>query len=257
MRASSDEVIVGSETEDPAKRFEVMSSIALVLGEQVSIKTSGLTGRLTGNINVRSGYDAVTRATGELSVEEGKYVAYAHTMDITRGRLIFTGGPVDDPGIDIRAIHKFPDVTAGVNVRGTLLQPHLSFFSEPSLAQAEIVSLLLSGSLSATPTRPNGGGQQLPHIVQGGADSRLGESKHRNMSVIQEVGVESVLLLDDTSLVLGGKLSFANVSRARTCGVEPHGEPERTQAALQPRRSLDHTHGSGPGARRRPALYHR
>ena len=203
VRASSDEIIVGSEAADPAKRFEVMTAISLVLGDQVSIKTSGLTGRLKGSITVRSGYDAVTRATGELSIEEGKYVAYAHNMDVTRGRLIFTGGPVDDPGIDIRAIHKFPDVTAGVNVRGTLLQPHLSFFSEPSLAQAEIVSLLLSGSLSTTPTRPNGAASNTA-LVQGGAILAQELGQHVG---IQEVGVESDLLTNDTSLVLGRYLS--------------------------------------------------
>jgi translocation and assembly module TamB len=203
VRASSDEVIVGSETEDPAKRFEVVTSIALALGDHVSIATSGLTGRLTGSITVRSGYDAVTRATGELSVEEGKYAAYAHNMDIQRGRLIFTGGPVDDPGIDIRAIRKFPDVTAGVNVRGTLLQPRLSFFSEPSLAQADIVSLLLSGSLSTSPTRPNGAASNTA-LVQGGA--MLAQELGQHVG-IQEVGVESNLLTNDTSVVLGRYLS--------------------------------------------------
>jgi translocation and assembly module TamB len=203
VRASSDEVIVGSPTEDPVQRFEVVTTITLSLGDHVSIQTSGLTGRLTGNITVRSGYDAVTRATGELSVEEGKYVAYAHNMDIQRGRLIFTGGPVDDPGIDIRAIRKFPDVTAGVNVRGTLLQPRLSFFSEPSLAQSEIVSLLLSGSLSTTPTRPNGAASNAA-LVQGGAMLAAELGQHVG---IQEVGVESDLLTNDTSLVLGRYLS--------------------------------------------------
>ena len=203
VRASSDEVIVGSQTEDPAKRFEVVTAITLSLGDHVSIQTSGLTGRLTGNITVRSGYDAVTRATGELSVEEGKYRAYAHNMDIRHGRLIFTGGPVDDPGIDISAVRKFPDVTAGVNVRGTLLQPRLSFFSEPSLAQAEIVSLLLSGSLSTTPTRPNGAASNTA-LVQGGAMLAAELGQHVG---IQEVGVESNLLTSDTSVVLGRYLS--------------------------------------------------
>jgi translocation and assembly module TamB len=203
VRASSDEVIVGSQTEDPTKRFEVVTAITLGLGDHVSIETSGLTGRLTGNITVRSGYDAVTRATGELSVEEGKYRAYAHNMDIRHGRLIFTGGPVDDPGIDISAVRKFPDVTAGVNVRGTLLQPRLSFFSEPSLAQAEIVSLLLSGSLSTTPTRPNGAASNTA-LVQGGAMLAAELGQHVG---IQEVGVESNLLTSDTSVVLGRYLS--------------------------------------------------
>jgi translocation and assembly module TamB len=203
VRASSDEVIVGSQEDDPAKRFEVVTTITLSLGDHVNIQTSGLSGRLTGNVTVRSGYDAVTRATGELSVEEGKYVAYAHNMDIQRGRLLFTGGPVDDPGIDIRAIRKFPDVTAGVNVRGTLLQPRLSFFSEPSLAQAEIVSLLLSGSLSTTPTRQNGAASNAA-LVQGGAMLAAELGQHVG---IQEVGVESDLLTNDTSLVLGRYLS--------------------------------------------------
>jgi translocation and assembly module TamB len=203
VRSSSDEVIVGSETEDPTKRFEVVTNVTLSLGDHVHIHTQGLTGRLTGNIAVRSGYDAVTRATGELSVEEGKYVAYAHNMDIRRGRLIFTGGPVDDPGIDIQAVRKFPDVTAGVNVRGTLLQPRLSFFSEPSLAQSEIVSLLLSGSLTTTPTRPNGAASNAA-LVQGGAMLAAEVGQHVG---IQNVGVESDLLTNDTSLVLGRYLS--------------------------------------------------
>ena len=79
---------------------------------------------------------------------DGKYFAYARKLDIQRGRLIFTGGPIDDPGVDLRAQKQFPDVTAGVNVRGTLQQPRMSFFSDPPLPQSQIVSLILSGSAS-------------------------------------------------------------------------------------------------------------
>ncbi|HUI60734.1 MAG TPA: translocation/assembly module TamB domain-containing protein, partial [Steroidobacteraceae bacterium] len=114
VRSSSDEVIVGQEQKDPSKRFEVVSSIMLSLGDRVSIDTTGLTGRLTGNITVRSGYEPTTNATGELSIEQGKYTAYARKLDIQRGRLIFTGGPIDNPGVDLRAVKQFPDVTAGV-----------------------------------------------------------------------------------------------------------------------------------------------
>ena len=83
----------------------------------MNIQTQGLTGRLTGNIAVRSGYDAITRATGELSIEEGKYVAYAHNMDIRRGRLIFTGGPVDRPqGSQMRVAARLRGETARVRL---------------------------------------------------------------------------------------------------------------------------------------------
>src|SRR2546430_7456441 len=53
VRASPYEVIVGSEVEDPAKRFEAMSAITLVLGDKVNIDTSGLTGRLTDRKSTR------------------------------------------------------------------------------------------------------------------------------------------------------------------------------------------------------------
>jgi translocation and assembly module TamB len=201
--ASSDETIVGAERPDPAKRFQVMSTITLTLGDKVSLDTSGLSGRLGGNITVRSGYDEVTRATGELSIEEGKYIAYARKLDIQRGRLIFTGGPIQDPGIDLRAVKEFPDVTAGINVRGTLQQPHMSFFSDPSLPQSQIVSLILSGGGLESVRNPGASGAGNEALAQGGAilaqqlGSRIG---------IEDVSLETDLT-NETSLVLGKFLS--------------------------------------------------
>ena len=143
-------MVGASQAQARSKHFEVITDIELILADRVSLETSGLTGRLVGNIRVRSGQDEMTRGTGELSIVEGKYTAYGRKLDIQHGRLIFTGGPVADPGVDIRAVKQFPEVVAGVNVRGTLLQPRLSFFSEPSLPQSQILSLILAGgSLSA------------------------------------------------------------------------------------------------------------
>ncbi len=204
-RASPDEVIVGSEEEDPTKRMEVMSNITLSLGDRVTIDTTGLTCRLTGSITIRSGYDAFTRATGELSVAEGKYTAYGRKLDIERGRLIFTGGPIDNPGIDLRAIKEFPDVKAGVNVRGTLLQPHMTFFSDPSLPQSQIVSLILAGgSLESAQNRTTGNsGAGGAALAQGAAI--LGQQLGSRVG-IEDVSLESDIT-NETSLVLGRYLS--------------------------------------------------
>jgi translocation and assembly module TamB len=200
---SSDEIIVGAAQPDPDKRFQVTSTITLTLGDKVSLDTSGLSGRLGGNITVRSGYDQVTRATGELSIEEGKYIAYARKLDIQHGRLIFTGGPIQDPGIDLRAIKEFPDVTAGINVRGTLQQPRMSFFSDPSLPQSQIVSLILSGGGLESVQNARAGAAGNEALAQGGAilaqqlGSRIG---------IEDVSLETDLT-NETSLVLGKFLS--------------------------------------------------
>ena len=204
-RASADEVIVGSEEEDPTKRFEAMSTITLSLGDRVNIDTSGVTARLTGSITIRSGYDAITRATGELSVAEGKYTAYARKLDIERGRLIFTGGPIDNPGVDLRAIKEFPGVKAGINVRGTLLQPHMTFFSDPSLPQSQIVSLILAGgSLESAQNRTTGNsGAGTAALAQGGAILAQQLGSHVG---IEDVSLESDIT-NETSLVLGRYLS--------------------------------------------------
>ena len=204
VRASSDEVLVGAEPVDPAKRFEVLTGISLTLGDKVSLDTLGLTARLTGTLTLRSGTDEITRGQGELSIEEGKYAAYGRRLDIERGRLVFSGGPVNNPGVDIRAIKQYPDVKAGVNVRGTLLQPRLSFFSEPSLPQSQILSLILAGgSIESAQNRsnPNQAGNEI--LAQGSAilaqqlGSRVG---------IEDVSLESGLD-NQTSLVLGKYLS--------------------------------------------------
>ncbi|MBV9345310.1 MAG: translocation/assembly module TamB domain-containing protein [Gammaproteobacteria bacterium] len=200
VRASDDEVIVGSEEEDPAKRLEVHSDITLSLGDKVTLDTLGLTGRLTGSIEIRSGYDAITRATGDLSIQEGQYLAYARKLDIQRGRLVFNGGPIDNPGVELVAVKVFPDVTAGVNVRGTLLSPHMFFFSNPPLPQAQIVSLILAGgSLETAQNRSAYGvaAAQGAALLAQQLGSRIG---------IQDVSLESDIS-NETSLVIGRYLS--------------------------------------------------
>jgi translocation and assembly module TamB len=204
VRASGDEVLVGDEPEDPSKRFEVVTGILLTLGDRVSLDTSGLTARIEGSVTVRSGSDEITRGSGELLIQEGKYVAYGRKLDIQRGRLIYSGGPIGNPGIDIRAEKEYPEVVAGVNVRGTLLQPRLTFFSEPSLPQSQVVSLILAGgSLESAQNSNRAGGAGGELAAQGGAilaqqlGSRVG---------IEDVGLEQNLA-NETSLVLGKYLS--------------------------------------------------
>ena len=199
VRASPDEVIVGSEPDDVKERFEVLSTITLVLGDKVNIDALGLTARLVGSVTIRSGYDPITRGTGELSVAEGKYAAYARQLDIQRGRLIFTGGAINDPGIDVVAQKVFPDVTAGVNVRGTLAQPRISFFSDPPLPQQQVASLILAGgSLESSQNASNAALGQGAALLAAQLGSHVG---------IPDVSLETDPIVNETSLVLGRYLS--------------------------------------------------
>ncbi|MCC6171714.1 MAG: translocation/assembly module TamB domain-containing protein, partial [Gammaproteobacteria bacterium] len=135
---------------------------------------------------------------------EGKYMALGRRLDIERGRLIFGGGLLAEPGIDIRATKEFPDVKAGVNVRGTLREPRMTFFSEPSLPQSQIVSLILAGgSLESAQDSDRSDAGRNALLAQGGAI--LAQQLGAKIG-IEDVGIEQNLA-NETSLVLGRYLS--------------------------------------------------
>jgi translocation and assembly module TamB len=206
---SSDEVIVGQSASPHPTVFKVYSDITLQLGERVTVNTAGLSGRLSGSIRVATDDSGISRGSGELKVEEGKYLAYGRNLDIQRGRLLFSNGLMGDPGLDLRAVKKFPDITAGINVRGTLRQPRMTFFSDPEVAQSQIVSLLLAGGSlesvqnTSTATDPTArSSASRADLMQGGAILAQQIGGRYNI----EAGVEQDLD-NETSLVLGRYLS--------------------------------------------------
>ena len=203
---SADEVLVGPTEEVAKDPFRVSSEITLTLGDRVTVDTYGLSGHVTGSITERTLPDEPTRATGELQVKDGQYTALARKLDIERGRLIFSGGLLVDPAVDIRAVKELPDVKAGVNVRGTLREPRLSFFSEPPIPQSQIVSLLLAGSsLQSVQDQNRAGTPQAQQEVAAQAAALL-VSQFGGKLGIPDISVESDLS-NETSLVLGKYLS--------------------------------------------------
>ena len=201
---SADETLVGAEPRDPQSSFRVSSNLRLTLGDRVTLDSFGLSGRLAGALNVVTSADGVNRGSGELGIAEGKYAALGRRLDIERGRLIFSGGLLGDPGVDLRATKEFPDVKAGVNVRGTLREPRMTFFSEPSLPQSQVVSLILAGGTLETAQNSNIASSGRDAILaQGGAI--LAQQLGQRIG-IEDVGIEQNLA-NETSLVFGKYLS--------------------------------------------------
>jgi translocation and assembly module TamB len=207
---SSDEVIVGTQAVAASSPFKVYSDLTLQLGERVTVNTAGLSGRLSGSITVKTDDSGIGRGSGELKVEEGKYLAYGRNLDVQSGRLLFSNGLLGDPGLELRAVKKFPDITAGIIVRGTLRAPRMTFFSEPEVAQSQIVSLLLAGgsleniqntTATADPTTRSNNASRAD-LLQGGAILAQQVGGKYNI----EAGVEQDLD-NQTSLVLGRYLS--------------------------------------------------
>jgi len=202
--ASSDERLVSAELPDVDSSFRVSSDLRLTLGDRVIIDSFGLSGRLSGSLNLTSTTDGASRGSGELSIAEGKYAALGRRLDIERGRLIFSGGLLNDPGVEIRAARGFPDVRAGVNVRGSLREPRITFFSDPSLPQSQVVSLILAGgTLESVQGSSQGNAGRDTLLAQGSAI--LAQQLGQRIG-IEDVGIEQNLA-NETSLVFGKYLS--------------------------------------------------
>lgn len=116
----------------------------LALGDDVRFEGFGLTARLSGALQVLQNPERGLLTVGEVGVAEGRYKAYGQDLDIERGRLIFQG-PYDNPGLDIRATREADEVTAGLEIGGTLQRPRSRVFSTPSLPDSEAMAILLTG----------------------------------------------------------------------------------------------------------------
>jgi len=147
VSVSPDQIIVreGEETAT-AKGYRVTSRVRFILGEQVTFDGFGLKGRITGNLIASDQPGKPTTASGELAIHNGKYRAYGQNLDIRTGRLLFAGGPVTEPGLDIEAVRRpSPGILVGVKARGSMRKPDFSLFSEPGMSQSDQLSWLVLG----------------------------------------------------------------------------------------------------------------
>ncbi|MBI3171020.1 MAG: translocation/assembly module TamB domain-containing protein, partial [Hydrocarboniphaga effusa] len=165
---SSDQVLV-SETGEPPGGLNIESEVRIVLGEAVRFDGLGLKTRLTGAITAFDDPGRPTRARGELQLAGGRYKAYGQDLQIETGRLLFNGGLVTDPAIDISAYREpREDIKVGLRARGTLDAPQFSLYSTPAMSQEEQLSWLILGR-SLSETLKAGAGAEL-----GGAAMSLG-----------------------------------------------------------------------------------
>jgi translocation and assembly module TamB len=142
----SDDVIFVDAGADLRRQRLISARVRMVLGEDVRFGGFGLSTGLEGSILVTEEPGRPTTGSGELSMVEGTYKAYGQNLTIERGRFLFGGGPIDNPGLDLRASRVASDsVIAGLIVTGTLRRPTVTLFSEPPLPESEALSYLVLG----------------------------------------------------------------------------------------------------------------
>lgn len=112
---------------------------------QMTVTGMGLNSEWSANITVAGTLDA-PRLSGQADLVRGEYEFAGREFDLERGRITFRGESPPNPALDIAASANLTDLNATINVRGTGLQPEISFTSSPALPEDELLARLLFGS---------------------------------------------------------------------------------------------------------------
>lgn len=208
VKVSEDAVIV-NETETGAEQaggIPIKTDIKLILGDKVHFKGFGFEARLSGDLELIEEPGQPNLAYGTLTINEGRYKAYGQNLSVEQGKLIFQG-PYDDPGLDIRAVRKTPDVTVGLNIGGTLKNIRSTVFSEPALPESEAIAILLTGKRLSNTSK-----SEANLLVNAIASLGIKKSKSLTNELSETFGldvltIESESGLEQSSLTIGKYLT--------------------------------------------------
>lgn len=237
-----DVVFVTPNEEEQQQNAHIYSHVQIVFGDNISFAYSGLNGKIIGAVTVEDKPGGDTTGSGILSIVDATYKAYGQNLGLRQGRLIFTGGPINNPGLNIQAVKQMQVVTTstgpqsssnaksslgdytsnqqvvGINITGTLSEPSAVLFSEPpGLSQSDILSYLITGRPANQATQQdsmnilsalsllNLNGNSTSQIKTQ-FSSALGLSEF-SISHEQEYDKQQNSVVENTSLLLGKALS--------------------------------------------------
>ncbi|MDF1793960.1 MAG: translocation/assembly module TamB domain-containing protein [Thalassobaculaceae bacterium] len=132
------------EAEEPANA-PLRLDLEIDIPGQVFVRGRGLDSEWGGRLTVTGLADAPV-VDGEISVRRGVLSAVGEKFDFVRGRVIFDGGPAEDPALDMRLTTDVTDIRASVVVTGRASDPDISLESDPALPEEDILSRILFGS---------------------------------------------------------------------------------------------------------------
>ncbi|MDH4108650.1 MAG: translocation/assembly module TamB domain-containing protein, partial [Gammaproteobacteria bacterium] len=202
-KPSGDAVVMGREVDTGGGARRANVDIDVTLGDGVSFAGFGLTTDLAGNLRVQVAPSAPVTGLGRISLVGGRYEAYGQDLEIERGELIFSG-PINNPLLDLRAVRRMPDVTAGIHVTGTPSQLSSEVFSEPAMSEVEALSYLLTGHALATADMGEGDLMNKAAFALGMSQAGAITSQVRS-----SLGLETLTLqggIDDSRIVAGKRI---------------------------------------------------
>ncbi|MFA6041457.1 MAG: translocation/assembly module TamB domain-containing protein, partial [Methylophilus sp.] len=122
----------------------LLNGLQINLGDDFMLSGRGLDAQLTGALTLTGLTQYHPHTEGSIQVKKGTYLAYGQTLNIERGILNFNG-PMDNPGLNIRAMRNSKPVNAGIEITGSANQLFTKLVSDPEVAESEKLSWLVLG----------------------------------------------------------------------------------------------------------------
>lgn len=206
--------------------FDISSLVDITLGDDIFINMDGLKGRVTGKLSIQDEPNKPTTAAGQLQILDGTFQLYGVKFIIDQGKLSYHGGPISNPGLNIRAIRKIKvtssdtnqlgreDLIVGVIISGSVNnQKYTLFSSNGSYSQGDILSYLFTGQPLGD---LQGDGDNTKRILQAaafGSNNLRNEIKNKlgltdlDIETSTEIDKRANRTIQHTALVLGKYLS--------------------------------------------------
>jgi len=192
-KTSSDIVIIDQPPEGKSP-ISLDIQVRLTFGDQIQVKAGAIDARLAGTLDLKilGLKPEEMTARGEIRLTHGFYGGYGLSLRIDRGRFVYSGGPVDNPTLDILALRRSDDVEkmynvkAGVAIFGSLKHPNVKLYSQPLMKDEEILSYLILGQ----PYDPQKGNLSL--LVAGAGGLLTGDSHSVVDKLKSRLGIDTV-----------------------------------------------------------------
>ena len=134
----------GQKPPPPASGPTIALDLSIRAPRQIFVRGRGLDAELGGRVRVR-GTAAHPQPLGSFELLRGGLSLAAQTLEFSKGEISFNGGSLTDPSIDFTVSSTNGDITAQLNIGGTVKQPTITMTSTPQLPQDEVLAQLLFG----------------------------------------------------------------------------------------------------------------
>nr|WP_239538543.1 translocation/assembly module TamB domain-containing protein [Dyella mobilis] len=213
VSSASSDIVIADQPQQPANSgpTPIFASIKVDLGPKAHLVGMGLDGHLSGVLTVDERPGRATTGQGQITVN-GTYKAYGQNLNIQQGKLLFASTPIDNPGLNIRALRSLnPNATidegqqVGLQISGTAQRPIATIFSNPVMDQSDALSYLITGKPIS---QVKGGEGSTVNAAAQALGSAAGNMLAKNVGSklgIDDIGVSSNDALNGSSAFTVGK----------------------------------------------------